>query len=70
MSRLMEIICRVMDGQDISDLHIHTNMEIIKRINGELVTVNEGLIKEKDIDEFIEAFLFELQIKEMNCGIA
>lgn len=66
MTKLMEIICRIMDGQDISDLHIHTNMEIIKRINGELIACNEGLISENNIEEFVNSILNKLQIKELN----
>ena len=54
-----------MDSQEISDLHIHTNMEITRRINGELNSCNEGLIHESDINEFIQNLLTESQREEL-----
>jgi twitching motility protein PilT len=54
-----------MECEELSDLHIHTDMPITMRLNGELISCNDSLIKKNDINEFIDIFLTESQKIEL-----
>lgn len=66
MNNLASDISLLSSEPGLSDIHVHTDKDIVKRINGELIK-NEGFsISKENINQFIESILNSTQKDNLN----